>query len=66
MKVGDLVKFKGSDLVIGIVVDDDKVVSPPKNSLRGEDRVGIVWLNGFQRDVTFQPVNHLEVVSEGG
>ena len=65
MKVGDLVRFRGSDLVVGVIVDDEAVTSFPKDPLYDEDRVGIVWLNGFGTNVlTFQPVSHLEVVSE--
>ena len=64
MKIGDLVKFKGSDLVIGVIVDDEVDPSVPGDPHYDEDRMGIVWLNAFGPNVTFQPVSHLEVVSE--
>ncbi len=65
MKVGDLVRFKGSDLVIGVVVTDDGVTPHLRDPLRNLGvQVGIVWLNAFEKNVTFQPVSHLEVVSE--
>ena len=66
MKVGDLVRFKGSDLVIGVIVDDDVGLSIPLDVLYDEARMGIVWLNAFHTNVTFQPVSHLEVISESG
>ena len=65
MKGGDLVKFKGSDLVIGVIVDDDVGAAIPLDVLYDEARMGIVWLNStWHRNVTFQPVSHLEVISE--
>jgi hypothetical protein len=58
VKVGDLVKFKGSDLVIGIIVDLN--LPNPPNTL---NRVGILWTDGDGID--YEPKAWLEVISEG-
>jgi len=57
MKVGDVVRFKGSDLVIGIIVDMREEVGGPHR------RVGIMWSDGDGID--YEPLDWMEVISEG-
>ena len=58
MKVGDLVKFEGSDLAIGIIVDLN-LPHPPST----RNRVGILWADGD--GVDYELKAWLEVISEG-
>ena len=60
MKVGDLVRFKNSDLVMGIIVDTD--CDDTNAGHRWKDYVGIVWMDGDRID--FEPKHFLEVISE--
>ena len=58
MKVGDLVKFEGSDLgIIGIIVDLN-LPHPPNT----RNRVGILWADGD--GVDYELKAWLEVVNE--
>ena len=59
MKVGDLVKFKGSDLVVGILIDLRLTYDADPHR-----RVGIMWTDG--NGVGYEPLDWLERVNEGG
>ena len=64
MKVGDLVRFKNSDLVMGIIVDmDADRAAREEGWRRWKDYVGIAWMDGDRID--FEPKHFLEVISEG-
>ena len=62
MKIGDLVRFKGSDLVVGIIMSMD--ASSRSEPDRWSDYIGIVWMDGDRID--FEPAHFLEVISESG
>ena len=60
MKVGDLVRFRGSDLVTGIIMNMDSADAPTETG-RWSDYIGIMWMDGDSID--FEPKHFLEVIS---
>ena len=61
MKVGDLVRFRGSDLVTGIVMNMESADAPTETG-RHSGYIGIAWMDGDRID--FEPKHFLEVISE--
>ena len=61
MNVGDLVRFRGSDLVVGIIMNMEAADAPTETSRWG-GYVGIAWMDGDRID--FEPKHFLEVISE--
>jgi len=61
MKVGDLVRFRGSDLVTGIIMIMESADAPTETA-RQHGYVGIAWMDGDRID--FEPKHFLEVISE--
>jgi hypothetical protein len=61
MKVGDLVRFKGSDLITGIIMNMESADAPTETG-RWHGYVGIMWMDGDRID--FEPKHFLEVISE--
>ena len=52
MKVGDLVRFKGSDLITGIIMNMESADAPTETG-RWHGYVGIMWMDGDRID--FEP-----------
>ena len=61
MKVGDLVRFRGSDLVVGVIMNMDSADDPDAEPGRWIDYIGIMWMDGDRID--FEPKHFLEVIS---
>ena len=63
MKVGDLVRCRGSDLVVGIVMNMESADAPTETG-HHSGYIGIAWMDGDRID--FDPKHFLEVISESG